>query len=139
MPQQTINLGFQVPDYGNMKVSSPSESGSDTPTKTAYPSMTIPGNIGLAKSLKAGQMVTALVTFRVSEIAIRDRDDDDDDGPVDQYNGTRVELEAQSIQFDGVKIEDDAGEEDGASAFAKFRQKKAMTRNPDDSGDDGAK
>lgn len=138
MPQ-TINLGFPTPDYSACKPCA-AEPASETPTKTAYPCMTVPGNDALARSLKAGQTVTALVEFRVSEVAIRERDPERQrNNFVDEYGGTRVELEARTITFDNVKIEDDGGEEDGKSAFEKFRQKKAMTRNSDDSGDDGAK
>lgn len=137
MPQ-TINLGFSVPDYSKCEpVNLAGAEGKETPTRTAYPSMTIPGNDGLARSLKAGQTVTALVEFRVTGVTIRDRDPEANRGYADEYGGTRVELDARTITFEGIKVEEGADEEDGKSAFEKFRKKKAMTRNSAVSDDDG--
>lgn len=128
----TIDLGFPVPDYRALgsaaKATAPEPPPDDPPTKTAYPSMTILGNAGLAKALQPGQTVTATVTFRVSEICVRERDDDDDD-PSGYYGlggGTRVELEAQSMTFDNLKVDESADEPDASSAFKKFMSKKAM-------------
>lgn len=119
----TIDLGFEAPDYSGMNGGlSMHESPKEAATKTCYPSMTIPGNAALARSLKPGQEFTAMVKFRVSEVAIRERDGDEDEG-IDIYGGTHVELEAQKITFEGIKIEA-MDREDGASAFAKFMGKK---------------
>lgn len=110
----TINLSFEAPDYGNIGQSKP-----DRDTKTCYPSLNIPGNMALAKSLKVGKEFTATVKFRVCEISIRERDGDDDDMP-GPYGGTHVELEAQSMTIDGVKISEPDGEESGSDAISKY-------------------
>jgi len=118
----TIDLGFKVPDYGS-PLSKP-EPDKETPTKTAYPSMTIVGNKALAKSLKPGQKIKAMVTFRVCEVAVREREEGRGPSYDDQYGGTRVELEAENMTMDGVKIED-SDEKDGVSAFKEYMSKKA--------------
>lgn len=120
---KVINLGFEAPDYSKMHgCCAPESSAEDkkTPTKTVYPSMSIPGNKALARALKPGQKFTATVTFVVAEVAIRDRKGDSEDGPVDIYGGTRVELEAESMSVEGVKVEDAEEEVSGAEAIAKY-------------------
>lgn len=128
----TINLAFQTPDY----------SAGEAPVnpvkpkmKEDYPSLTICDNKDLARALKPGQMITATVQFRVEEISIRDRDDDDENEmSYPGSSGTRVELEAQSMTIDNLKMDDSSGEEDMGSAMKKFMsKKKAMA---DDSGDE---
>ena len=122
MPANTISLGFETPDYSAMNTLAAPVPEKDMPTKTAYPSMTIPGNKGLARALKPGTEITALVTFKVAEVCIRDRGQKDD-GPVDVYGGTHVELEAKSMTFENLKVED-TEEVDGKTAFQQFLGKK---------------
>lgn len=123
MSQKTINLGFKAPDYSG----SGQITGVQAPTSIAevmcYPEMTIPGNKGLARALQVGQEFTALVKFRVSEILIRDRDDDRQD-PFDCFGGTHVDLQARSISFEGINVDESEGETSGAQAFAAFLGKK---------------
>lgn len=128
---QTIDLGFDTPDYSKMSGPCCAESSSkDTPTKRSYPCLTIPGNADLARTLKPGQEVTALVKFKVVETAIREREGDKDKY-VEMYGGTHTELEAQSITFKDLTVE--PSEEDGSSAFKKFMAgKKAKTENSDE-------
>lgn len=115
----TINLGFDAPDYGGMSIGSSLPPKLDT--QTCYPSLNIPGNMALAKSLRPGQEFTATVKFRVAEISIRERDGDDDD--YSPYGGTHVELEAQSMVPD-VNIKEVGNEDDGKEAIAKYFDKK---------------
>lgn len=134
MPE--ISLSYKVPDYGKMDTMPAPVGGKSnkTPTKDDYPTLSIPGNLALAQSLRAGQEFTATVKFRVSEVAIRDKDrgdveDDDDDRPCDVYGGTRVELQAQSMNIQGVAIKEGSQEADGATAIKNYFGKKAKAAN----------
>jgi hypothetical protein len=132
----TISLGFETPDYSKLHATSAPEpvSESKIPTKTAYPSITIPGNKQLAQALKVGDKITATVTFSVCEVCLRDRKGDEN-RPVDEYSGTRVELEAESMTFDNLKVDADEGE-DATSAFKKYLAKKGKTANSDEGDED---
>ncbi len=126
----TLDLGFEVPDYSGAEPVSPSKT---QKTKTAYPTMTISGKKGLARSLTPGQEITCTVKFRVVETVERQTSDESRnyyDGP---HDGTRVELEAKSIIFDKMKIDGGEEEKDGASAIKEYfgKNKKA----PSDEGD----
>lgn len=127
----TIDLGFKTPDYSAERIGAPSNSEKEMPTKTAYPSLTIAGNKALARALKPGQKITALVTFCVCDVAIRDRKGEKESDIPDPYSGTRVEMEAESMTFESLKIEEEP-EMDGASAFQKFMQKKSGKDQDDD-------
>lgn len=122
---QTVSLSFQTPDYS--KMTGPMEAGSNKkiPMKECYPSLCIPGNETLARSLKAGQEFEAVVKFRVRAVTIEDRDSKND--YPSEYSGTRVELEAQSIMPKGVSLANGAGsfdDESGEDAIRSFFTKK---------------
>lgn len=114
-----FNLGFQTPDYG-AEVAKSSPVSDDRPTKTTYPTMTICDNENLARMLKSGQEVTAVVTFRVKEVAIRDRDKEESEGYDYPGSGTRVELSAREITFKDADLKPSTTEEDGAEAIQAF-------------------
>lgn len=90
--------------------------------KTAYPTFCIPGNRTLAKGLRVDQEFTATVTFRVKEVAIRDKSKGEGPSYDDQYGGTRVELEATEMVIKDLKEESE--EESGSEALSRFLEKK---------------
>src|SRR6478609_9098216 len=119
---QTVSLSFQTPDYSKM---SPMEAGSTKkmPMKECYPSLCIPGNETLAKSLKAGQEFEAVVKFRVRAVTIEDRDGKSKNDYPSEYSGTRVELEAQSLMPKGISMQNGGGtfdDESGEDAIRSF-------------------
>ncbi len=114
---QTVSLGFQVPDYNHC--CAPVSPEPAQRTKTAYPSFCIPGNRELAKTLKVDQEFTAVVKFRVKEIAVREKSKDSGPSWDDQYDGTRVELEANEMTIKDMKMEESEDEPD----FTKLGKK----------------
>lgn len=117
-----LDLGYKAPDYGSMELASAPPS--EPKTKTCYPEFAVPGNIALARSLEAGQELTATVKLRVTQISVRDRADSKEEKFPDLYSGTRVEFEVQSMNINGVKVDESANEEDGKTAFRKYLSKK---------------
>lgn len=125
-----IDLGYKAPDYGSAIEAAPA-SPREMPTKTCYPEFAVPGNAALAKSLDAGQEITATVKLYVSGITMHDRAKKSE--YTDPYGGTRVEFEVRSMTIDGVKV-DETTEEDGKEAIKKFFNKKK--KDDDETGDE---
>lgn len=118
----TIDLSFETPDYG-APCRGEATNKAEWAMKKVFPSLTIPNNIALAKSLTAGQEFTATVRLRVAEVMIRERADGGDSRKLSDYpgEGVRVELEVQSMTPQGVSVEDEEkAEDDGADAIKKY-------------------
>jgi hypothetical protein len=124
---QTVSLSFQTPDYSKMEATPIGGTAKKMPMKECYPSLCIPGNETLAKSLKAGQEFEAVVKFRVRAVMIEDRDGKSKNDYPSEYNGTRVELEAQSLMPKGISMQNGGGtfdDESGEDAIRSFFTKK---------------
>lgn len=137
-----IDLGFETPDYSKgygMTAPAEPEKPAEMPTKTAYPTLTIPSK-ALARSVQVGQKITAQVEFVVTEVMLRERKGDTDDRPRDIYDSpARVELDAISMTMNGVNVDESEDEEDGVSAFRGFLSKraKAAKNSEEDEEDEG--
>lgn len=114
----TIDLGFKREAYG---LTAPVSAEEKPKTEVYYPSLSIQDKPGVAKALNVGDEVTAVVKFKVVEIMAREGGSQ----PYGPGDGCRVELEARSITFSDVKVDDEPEEESASAALKKFLSKKA--------------